>query len=149
MKKGYLMSKNILIALALLALAVGGIWYVNNSKSATPPTESAMPVPEQPETTEMVVSEDVKEVVVEGSEFKFMPATLSLKKGEKVRLVFKNMGKMTHDWVVDELGVRTKQITASQEAVIEFTPDKAGTFEYYCSVAAHRANGMTGTLTVE
>lgn len=146
--------KNILIAAVLLVLAVGGIWYVRGMNVQTVPAgspspSSLMPVEGTSGVEEMVVENEVKEVVVEGSEFTFMPATLTLKKGEKIRLVFKNMGKMTHDWVVDELSVRTKQIPAGQEDAIEFTPNKSGTFEYYCSVGAHRANGMTGTLTVQ
>ena len=32
---------------------------------------------------------------------------------------------------------------------VEFTVDKTGTFEYYCSVGQHRANGMVGNLIVE
>lgn len=145
--------KNVLIAIVLLVLAVGGIWYVRGMNVQTTPKNespsSMMPVLETPGTTEMMVSEDVREVTVEGSEFKFMPSTLTFNKGEKVRLVFKNTGKMTHDWVVDELGVRTKIIKGGEQDVIEFTPDKVGTFEYYCSIGAHRANGMVGTLTVE
>ena len=141
--------KNILLVVVLLVLAAGGIWYFNSSKPVTEPVGSAMPVPNTIWVTEMVVSEDTKEVVVEGTEFKFIPATLTLKKGEKVRLVFKNIGKMTHDWVVDELGVRTKVISGGDEDVVEFTPEQTGTFEYYCSVGKHREMGMKGALTVE
>lgn len=57
--------------------------------------------------------------------------------------------KMTHNFVVDELGVKTKTIKGGEEDVVEFTPDAAGTFEYYCSVGEHRAKGMKGTLIVE
>ena len=32
---------------------------------------------------------------------------------------------------------------------IEFAPKQAGTFEYYCSIGKHRAQGMKGMLTVE
>lgn len=42
-----------------------------------------------------------------------------------------------------------KIIEGGQEDVIEFTPDKAGSFEYYCSVGKHREMGMKGMLTVE
>lgn len=146
--------KNVLIAVVLLVLAVGGIWYVRGMNPQTTPKDSLSPSSMMPAegtsgVTETVVESEAKEVVVEGSEFKFLPATLTFKKGEKIRLVFKNMGKMTHDWVVDELNVRTKQITAGQEDAIEFTPDKVGTFEYYCSVGLHQKMGMKGTLTVE
>ena len=31
----------------------------------------------------------------------------------------------------------------------EFTADKVGSFEYYCSVGSHRSMGMKGVLKVE
>ncbi len=91
----------------------------------------------------------MKEITVEGFEFKFAPATLTFKKGETVKLTLKNTGKMPHDFVIDELGVKTKVINGGETDTVEFTPDKAGSFEYYCSVGKHRAMGMKGTVTVE
>ncbi|HLD24970.1 MAG TPA: cupredoxin domain-containing protein [Patescibacteria group bacterium] len=147
------MMKNLLIAFVLLVLAVGGIWYVRGMNTTKAPEtaspSSMMPATDSPETTEMIVSENVKEVVIDGSEFTLMPSTLTFKKGETVKLVFKNTGKMPHDWVVDELGIRTKTINGGDTDTIEFTPQQAGTFEYNCSVGQHRAKGMKGTLTVE
>lgn len=46
-------------------------------------------------------------------------------------------------------GVKTKVINGGETDTVEFTPDKAGSFEYYCSVGKHRAMGMKGTVTVE
>lgn len=148
------MMKNVLIAVVLLVLAVGGIWYVRGMNPQTTPEDSLspssmMPASEKPGTTEMVVSEDIKKVVVEGSEFQLSPATLTLKRGEKVRLIFNNTGSKPHDFRVDELNIQTKVINGGESDTVEFTPDKAGKFEYYCSVGAHRANGMKGTLTVQ
>ncbi|MEY4731380.1 MAG: hypothetical protein RL681_326, partial [Candidatus Parcubacteria bacterium] len=42
----------------------------------------------------------------------------------------------------------TKVLTDGQSETIEFVANKAGTFEYYCSVGSHRQMGMKGTLTV-
>lgn len=93
-------------------------------------------------------SSDAVEVVVTGSNYEFSPTKLTVKKGQKIRLVFKNSGGM-HDFVVDELGIRTAVIQGGVEDFVEFTPDKTGTFEFYCSVANHRAMGMKGTITVQ
>ena len=61
-----------------------------------------------------------------------------------------NSGKMMHDWVVDEFtGAKMKRVTNGQTGTVTFVADKAGTFEYYCSVGQHRANGMVGKLVVE
>lgn len=154
------MKTNVLVAILLVVLAAGGIWFVRNrnqpvmepssggTAGTSQDTSSMMPASGATGVTEMTAEGDVQEVTVEGSEFKFSPATLTFKKGQTVRLTLKNVGKMPHDWVVDELGVRTKTIPSGDTDTIEFTPEKAGTFEYYCSVGQHRANGMVGTLTV-
>ncbi len=148
------MKNNILIVVIVLVLAGAGVWFVRSQQNTDgammegTENSSAMPVPGTTGVTEMIAEGEAREVVVEGTEFKFEPSTLTFKRGEKIRLVFRNTGKMTHDWVVDELGVRTKVIDGGTEEVLEFTPDKAGTFKYYCSVGKHRENGMEGTLTV-
>lgn len=89
----------------------------------------------------------VKDFTITASNFKFAPASLTVKKGDKVRITFKNSGGF-HDFVIDEFLVATKQIGDGAQDVVEFTADKVGTFEYYCSVGSHRAMGMKGTLTV-
>ncbi len=100
--------------------------------------------------TDSMVDEDsqVKEFVVEGSNFKFEPNSITVNKGDTVRIIFKNVGGM-HDWKIDEFNASTKVINSGEEETIEFVADKAGTFEYYCSVGAHRANGMVGDLIVK
>ena len=85
-----------------------------------------------------------KDFTVEGSNYKFAPSTLTV---NKVKITFKNSGGF-HDFVLDEFGVKTKVIPSGQSATVEFTADKTGTFDYYCSVGNHRAMGMQGTLTV-
>jgi nitrite reductase (NO-forming) len=40
-------------------------------------------------------------------------------------------------------------VNGGETTSVEFVADKTGTFEYYCSVGAHRAMGMTGSLVVE
>jgi plastocyanin len=50
--------------------------------------------------------------------------------------------------VIDEFNVKPKQIGANAEDSVEFTADKTGSFEFYCSVGNHREMGMKGTLVV-
>ena len=90
----------------------------------------------------------VKEFTVTGENFSFSPSLITVKKGDKVKITFKN-SEGFHDFVVDEFGAATKQTKAPTTEVIEFTADKVGSFEYYCSVGSHRAMGMKGTLIVE
>jgi plastocyanin len=90
---------------------------------------------------------EAKEFTVTGGNFEFTPAAMTVKKGDTVRITFKNVEGF-HDFVIDEFDVATKQIQGGAEEVVEFVADEAGSFEYYCSVGSHRAMGMKGTLTV-
>lgn len=82
------------------------------------------------------------------SNFTFSLKEIKVKKGDKVKIILQNTGG-THDWVIDEFNARTARIGNGQTATAEFTADKTGRFEYYCSVDTHRAMGMKGTLIVE
>ncbi len=89
----------------------------------------------------------IKSFTITGDNFTFSPASMTVNKGDTVRVTFKNMQGF-HDFVIDEFMVATKQISAETEEVVEFVADQAGSFEYYCSVGSHRAMGMKGTLIV-
>lgn len=157
------MSTQTFVAVLVAIIIIGGGWWYYSQSTA--PTggaagtmlegsavedngmvggDAVMPVPgsDADETTA------VREFTVIGDNFKFDISSITVKKGETVRVTFKN-STGTHDWVLDEFpGARTKVIGANQEETIEFVADKAGTFEYYCSVGKHRELGMKGTLTV-
>lgn len=90
----------------------------------------------------------VKSFTVTGGNFKFAPAAITVKQGDKVRITFKNEDGF-HDWKIDEFNAATKKINAGAEETIEFVADKKGSFEYYCSVGSHRQMGMKGTLVVQ
>lgn len=93
-------------------------------------------------------STDVKVLEVEAGFPYYKPNLITVKKGDTVRIIM-NSVDMTHDLVIDELNVRTPIKKAGESATVEFVADKAGSFEYYCSVGQHRANGMFGTLVVQ
>ena len=104
-------------------------------------TPSPAPTPAQPTSA-------VKEFTVDGKNFSFSPSTLTIKKGDTVKITFKNTGG-THDFVIDEFNARTQRIGTGAQETIQFIADKTGSFEYYCSVSSHRAMGMKGTLIVQ
>lgn len=72
---------------------------------------------------------------------------ISVNKGDRVRIKVTNT-KGTHDFNIDEYGIR-EATPLGKEAVIEFTADKAGEFEYYCSMPGHRQAGQLGKLIVK
>ncbi len=153
------MKKLLLILIVVVVLGAGGYMY---SQKAAAPVENAMPVPGTSGVEEAVVEKSTgetaeaameksaaKEFTLDATEFAFSLAEIKIKKGDTVKITLTNSGKMPHDWVVDEFNIRTKQIKNGETDTITFVADKTGTFEYYCSVGKHRANGMAGKLMVE
>ncbi len=95
----------------------------------------------------------VKEFDLEGYNYRFEmdgveAPELGVKQGDRVRIVLTSADGF-HDWVIDEFNAATDRVSTGQTASVEFVADKKGTFEYYCSVGNHRANGMYGTFVVE
>jgi len=88
-----------------------------------------------------------------GENFKFVMdgvdnPTLTVNQGDVVKIEFQSTSGF-HDWMLDEFGAATDQVNAPDSTSVTFVADKAGTFEYYCSVGQHRAMGMWGNLIVQ
>ncbi|MEK6886096.1 MAG: hypothetical protein AABX17_03965 [Nanoarchaeota archaeon] len=71
---------------------------------------------------------------------------ISVNVGDLVRIKVTNI-KGTHDFTLDEYGIK-EMTPLNEEIIVEFIADKAGSFEYYCSVSGHRQKGQWGTLKV-
>ena len=85
---------------------------------------------------------------INGGNFYFKPNVMKVKLGDTVNITFTNDEGM-HDFKIDEFAVATDRIGSGVSTTASFVANKKGTFQYYCSVGQHRANGMWGTLTVE
>ncbi len=85
---------------------------------------------------------------VTGINYDFDTKEIRVKKGETVTIDFESTDGF-HDLVIDEFNARTKKVQPGVHTSVTFVADKAGTFEYYCSVGANRAKGMVGNLVVE
>lgn len=153
------MNKGALIAVIVAVVLLGGMYllFKNSGTQApsTPSEDTTQSVPAASDTAQnestapaMDAAGAVKEVTVSGSPYKFEPATITVKKGDSVKLTFKNTAG-THNFVIDDLNVKTKTIPAGESDTVTFTADKAGSFEYYCAVGNHKAMGMKGILTVQ
>lgn len=106
------------------------------------------PAPQGEEEEKQAPEATLKTFNVTGKNFEFSQSEIRVKKGDKVRVNFTSTGGF-HDWTVDEFSAATQQVNAGGTTFVEFTADKAGTFEYYCSVGNHRQLGMKGSLVVE
>lgn len=90
-----------------------------------------------------------KEITVMGSEFKFEPNIITVNKGEKVKITFKNIGNAPHNLVIPELSIETKTIRKGETDTIEFTASVSKTYEFICSIPGHKEKGMEGDLDVK
>ena len=137
------MNRNLLIGLGLfLAVIVVGFFLVK--KPAVPQkTQEASPAA----TSEN--SSPAAEITVTGTEYSFNPASIIVKKGEKVKLTFVNAGSTIHSLVIDGLDVKTKMISPGKSETIEFVAESDSNLTFYCGVANHREMGMEGEIIIE
>lgn len=112
------------------------------------------------------------EIMVQGSGMTFQPAMIEVMAGQPVKLTFQNMDSVDHDLSILEFPMEMMGATQeplaghnmggitevpefhmaalmNQTSVLEFTPSKPGTYEFFCTVAGHKAAGMVGTLVVK
>lgn len=145
------MNNKLISVVVLVVLIAGGFLLFKNKTIA--PTDGVinnnMPVPGS-NVDEMIVVEEVvkeKEFSISAAPFSFSPSTMTVNKGDTVKITVKNLNG-THTLKIDEFNAATRVLKAGETETITFVADKTGTFEYYCSVGNHRAMGMVGTLTV-
>lgn len=118
----------------------------DSDKDTSAPTPAAVaPVP--------VVSFEatpgvVKEFKITAKDWDFTPGTITVKKGDKVRLIVTSTD-IEHGIAIRDYGINVKLMPNKPET-IEFVADKAGTFSFNCSVPCgegHRE--MKGVFIVE
>ncbi|MDY6776903.1 MAG: thioredoxin domain-containing protein [Candidatus Nanohaloarchaea archaeon] len=89
-----------------------------------------------------------KTIQISGTEYSFSPSTISVTKGETVRIEFTNTGQIPHNLNIPSLGVGTRTIQPGQTSSFTFTAPESGTFpiQFECTLPGHAENGMTGTI---
>lgn len=165
------MQTLLLVIIAGVLLGGGYFWYIQQStedmsgvefgiKGLMPPENSDVPMntntgtanTQTPTNTSGSSNTGVpkgmtQEFTFSNQGFTYLPGAFAVKKGDRVKVTFKNTGG-THDFRIEGYDVGTNVIQAGKSQTFEFTADKAGTFEFYCSVGSHREMGMKGTFTV-
>lgn len=94
------------------------------------------------------LTKDTLSISMDAGSFFYSIKEIRVKKGQKIKIVLNSKDAM-HDFVIDEFGVKMPLTKEGQANTVELTADKAGVFEYYCSVGQHRKNGQVGKLIVE
>jgi cytochrome c oxidase subunit II len=88
-----------------------------------------------------------REIKVSARRFTFTPNTITVAKGERIKLVV-TAEDVDHGFAIKDFGI-DQEIKAKQTKVIELTPDKEGRFPFTCSVFCGDGHAeMVGELVV-
>jgi len=121
----------VIVALAVLVLVGISAFFIlkNESSSANVVSDGGD-------------SEDVRVINIDAEKFQYSPEAITVKKGERVRIVINNKD-FNHGMVIPDLGV-------SGIDSVEFTADKEGTFEFKCPTPCGNGHKeMKGILVVQ
>jgi uncharacterized cupredoxin-like copper-binding protein len=120
---------------------------------------------------------NVREFTVEGGDFYFAPRELTAFAGDRVRIIFTNVGKIPHEVEISRLGATDVKLIglpatipedelqslndhaargtpelwlpAGGRATVEFTVVAPGAYNMTCEIEGHVEAGMAGTFTVK
>ncbi|HBG74822.1 MAG: nitrite reductase, copper-containing [Chloroflexi bacterium GWB2_49_20] len=74
---------------------------------------------------------------------------LTANPGDLVRVTLFSGEGATHNIFFDGFNAKSEDVAGKgNSVVVEFTPDKEGTFAYYCTILGHRQAGMQGKFIV-
>lgn len=126
-----MLRNNIIAIIAISFITVGGLWGIGNLLNS--------PQPSSLERREGIL------LVVKDNLFNETNPTIYAKIDEPTKLTVVNKDFVRHDFVVDALNINTAILSPEQDAVTAIASEKAGEFEYYCSL--HPAT-MRGSIVV-
>jgi cytochrome c oxidase subunit 2 len=90
----------------------------------------------------------VRIIHLKAFQFGYEPETITVKKGEKVRIIAVSTD-VAHGFAVDKMNIG-EEIIPKRENIIEFTANKEGSFQFYCNIYCGTGHSsMNGTLVVK
>jgi plastocyanin len=131
-----------LAVLACFALAAGGVIAGCGSSSDSSTTKSTATAPPAVSTRTTAAKASSGAVVnVNMKDIKFVPANITVKVGQKIH--WTNTDTPPHT-VTATSGATFDSGNINPGSTFDYTPTKAGTIQYICTIH----NGQTGTITV-
>lgn len=93
--------------------------------------------------TGKTISEDnIREFTLDASRFEYNPDTIIVNKDDKVRIIINNIDT--------QHGIRIPEYNVKNENQVEFTANKQGEFDFYCTVyCGDEHKEMKGKLIVK
>lgn len=64
----------------------------------------------------------------------FSPQVVKVPSGQKVKLRIRNVDTVMHGFAIPALQVDAGEIKAGHSEILEFTPEKPGEYDFYCTV---------------
>ena len=117
----------------------------SSAPPAAAPAATAPVAAESSASSASAGTEVIVELKDEGGDYAFAPAELAFSVGETVTFKMTSQNEF-HSFTVDDLGI-DMEVEAGETGTLNFTFDKAGTYELIC--IPHESLGMVGTITVQ
>ncbi len=133
------MSKSISIIIIGSVVIIAGYFFLSDTEPTELQTQTI-------QTPQFQMEESEQMVMMGAGDFFFQPKKIKVKLGELVTIHIDAIGE--HTFTIDELGVNVPTPHGKTTAVV-FTPNKKGTFQFYCAIGGHRGAGQVGIITVE
>ncbi|MBX4212180.1 cupredoxin domain-containing protein [Candidatus Pacearchaeota archaeon] len=143
-------TSTIVVIIAVLVVLLGGIFLLGAPSSMTGNTTGTGSTGgsennvgnENTDTGSTGVTGETKTITLDAMRFQYSPNAITVKKGDHVKIIVNNKD-FNHGIVIPGYSV-------SGIDSVEFTADKAGTFQFRCPTPCGSGHmGMTGTLIVQ
>ena len=115
-----MIRNNIIAIIAISFITVGGLWGIGNLLN--PPHPSSL------DSRQGIL------IVAKDNLFNETNPTIYAKIDDPNKLTIVNKDLVRHDFIVDELNINTAILSPEQDFVTAIASEKAGEFEYYCSL---------------
>jgi len=129
-----------------IAVVIAGMIFLKSPMRGNSTTSNTQAIPS---TASDGTGTKINEIKISVKEFSYSPSTITVNKGEKVRITLTNDGATDHNLSIQGLGISTKTIGPGESDSIDFTPVTTGSFTFICTVDSHKDLGLTGTLEVK
>src|SRR5215204_4978204 len=135
----------------------------HSTDKATPSGESTTSASSDPSssaattTTNGTSGGTLETIVIEETEFKLSPSSVTLSKPGTYAFKAENKGSTEHNLEIDGKGIESKgggvgeaelrqNLNPGQSGVLTLTFQEPGTYEMYCPIIGHRLAGMKGKV---
>ena len=145
MNKKFAITIGVIFLIVIIGIAIIGVEFGFNLVSI--PTQSQQPTTPNPQPSPQPSSQ-VKEFTVHGKSFSFTPNSITVNKGDTVKITFIS-DDTSHDICVEGGYGCSQVVSGGGTSNLEFVAKDTANLKFFCSVDGHRTFGMEGSLLVQ